>query len=115
LRFSDADWYNSRVGFNLKVASWLNLTHDSQFPIFDSELRKTFAFYVDANSNYVSILITSDPPPNPAASRGKGASVESDLKFVRYLKTNAKFRIRLTLLLPRRPPLVSDGFFFRPL
>jgi len=85
-----------------------------QIPIFDSELRKTFAFYVDANSNYVSILITSDPPPNAAASRGKGASVESDLKFVRYLKTNAKFRIRLTLLLPRRPPLVSDGFFFQP-
>lgn len=59
----------------------MNFKPGLQFPIFDSELRKTFAFYVDADSNYVSILITTDPQHTCGVRGGKGASVESDLKL----------------------------------
>ena len=55
---------------------------DSRFQTFDSELRKTRASDdVDANANYVSVLV--DQGPRAARARdglvGEGASVESDL------------------------------------
>src|SRR4051812_48202850 len=39
--------------------------------VFDSEPRKTFAFYVDANSNAVSILINPRPAPQVRALAAK--------------------------------------------